>query len=245
MLPRQEADVGTEVEVWLHHDVRVCPLGFSFDNASVSGYRDLFAKEPKSLQKLVTGLIKKYHAHLSPAVWHEEALLCSTLSGEDMEAKQATEYLRCAVRTLDQQSFRYPDELRAWFLRLADRQHRQMWEQHEVLAVAWAKINCEDGREDGKEGRLDLPPGIDINQIAWVLRGKESLCHWVLLRRADAFILLSDAAISEQADQDWSDLGSPVGKLTTAYPLLQVMEVTRDDKINSNYTIDLKGKKAG
>jgi len=241
LLPRQEADVGTEAEVWLHHDLRVCPLGFSFDKASISGYRDLFAKEPKPLQKLVTELIKKYHAHLSPAVRYEEALLCSTLSGEDMEAKQAGDYLRCAVRTLDldQQSFSYQAELRTWLSRLSDRQHRQMWEQHEVLAVAWAIIN----RDEWKEGRLDLPPGLDINQVVWVLSREEALCHWVLLRKADTFILLSDAAISEQAAQDWSDLGSPVGKLTTAHPLLQVMEVT-DNKINCNYTIDLKGKKA-
>jgi formylglycine-generating enzyme required for sulfatase activity len=185
----------------------------------------------------VCALIKRYHIHLSPFICREEGLLSQTMRGMPAEEGEAIKFMHRVVKTLDQRNFPYQTELRKWFLRLSDRQHGQMWEKHEALAVAWAKIN----QEAWKEGSLTLPAGLDMNRVAWIFTGKDRPCQWTLRRKEDAFILMKDTSIDTQSAEGWLDQGSLVGTFTIGNHCIQIKE-SDDDRISNNYMIDLHSR---
>jgi formylglycine-generating enzyme required for sulfatase activity len=216
MLPCDCADVGTEAEVWNHTDTLTTPIAFAFVSETLPAHRDAFRKEKESLQREVLTCIRQYHAHLSPSVIHEEELLADNLVSTGAEAARG--HMQSVARTLSSQNFLYQEPLMAWLRRLFGRQHPEMWQQYEELATAWAIVN----KDDWEKGHINLPHGLDMAKVAWILSTPGTIRSYLIRRRGHGFVVSGEPPTPSGTASEWADSGSPVARLSSAASYLEI-----------------------
>jgi formylglycine-generating enzyme required for sulfatase activity len=234
MMPRWQADVGTEADAWAHKNVHPSPIAFAFDKNTNAHYRDLFRNNPGTLKECVLACIKKHHAHLSPAVQAEENLVGTTLMEKDTETSWGNQFMKRVVKTQYNKHFNRQENLGNWLNRLSTRMHRRVWEKDSVLTAAWLIRN----REAWEKGRMPLPTGIDIRKAAWVLGRRQESNEWVLHRKGEIFSLDRDGWIPGETADGWSDRGSPVAILIMGHPWMMVG--IRGKGAEENYAVNVE-----
>ncbi|MGE5341989.1 MAG: formylglycine-generating enzyme family protein [Candidatus Omnitrophota bacterium] len=238
LLPKEEADAGTEAGVWNHPDTVTCPLGFTLNKDKIEDYRNEFRKlNDRSLRKKAIEIIEQYHRHLSEAVRSEEKYNCSNLT--DAETKEAELFMKRFIKTLDDGSFDNREGMTHWFHRFTGRQHREMWQQQEEVLAAWAAVN----RESYQKGEIPLPPGVEnIDKISWVLERHPEPVDWLWSRKGSHFVIEEFRANRNQWDNNWVDWGSPMANLMTRNIVLTVN--IEDEQSHAVKTIALQKGKA-
>jgi formylglycine-generating enzyme required for sulfatase activity len=218
MLPYGVADVGTEAAVWNHENIHASPIAFALDTESIEYYRELFKDHKDVLKERAVAGIKKYHAHLSPAVRAVEDMIAVVLLGKDMETGWGHRFMKQVVKTQYDRTFAQQEGMGRWVDRTAGQVHPAVWEKDDVLTAAWLIRH----REDWEKGKLLPPPGMDIWKAAWVLGRKQEPQEWVLRRKGGVFFLDLGAWLPGETADGWSDQGSPVIMLTMGYPWLKI-----------------------
>ena len=218
MLPYGVADVSTEAAVWGHENIHVSPIAFAFDTESIEYYRELFRDHNDVLKERVAACVKKYHAHLSPAVRAVEDMIAAVLLGNDIESSLGYRFMKQVVKTQYDRTFARQEGMGRWVDRTANQVHPGVWEKDDVLTAAWLIRH----REDWEKGRLQPPPGMDIWKAAWVLGRKQEPVEWILRRKGGVFFLDLGAWLASEKADGWSDQGSPVVMLTMGYPWLKI-----------------------
>ncbi len=213
LLPAREADVGSEAWAWNHEDVHATPLAFYYDKDAIPGYRAAFKQQERGLRGDVGALILAHHRHLAPTIGIEEKQLLANLNGtiddqarRDMERMAAT--LRRGEGTL-------VDAGRAWVQRWTPRQHKAMWNSDPVAAV-WVAANLSRLREK----TTDLPEGLDLSRVAWLLGEGRTVRSYALRQRGQAlcFEPAGEAAVEGELDAP----GSLMAEVRAAVPTVQV-----------------------
>ncbi len=227
LLPRREADAAVEAAAWKHEHMRASPIAMAFHGDSIEYYRDLFQKHPRMLQERVISCIKEYHGHLSPAVRGEEDLIAAAVLHEpepgvpvadEKMGNEGTRFIERFVRTQLESAQPGREGRGRWLMRLSERMHREVWKHNDALTAAWVLEKL----EQLKQGRLAVPPGMDIQKAAWVWGRKWEPRRWVLRRRGDVFVPDCEGWMSEAGPEGRMDRGSPVAGLTLGSPLLNV-----------------------
>ncbi|HRF45523.1 MAG TPA: formylglycine-generating enzyme family protein [Candidatus Competibacteraceae bacterium] len=223
LLSATVADVGSEAAVWNHPDVHATPLAFYYDREVITRYRNGFkAVQDADLRQKVAALIQAYHMHLSPAIGYEERLLLAELNKVgDPAAQQFSERI---VKTLHTQEGTFAESLRAWFGRLAPRQHPAMW-QNDALAAAWATVFLRQLQEDRAP-----PPGLDLNRISWLLGRGQTRRRYTLRQRGPALFVETDVSTSDDSTLDTP--GSPLGEIDAAAPWMQLQRSRADSALS-------------
>ncbi|MEW6220412.1 MAG: formylglycine-generating enzyme family protein [Thermodesulfobacteriota bacterium] len=213
LLPQGQADVGSEAEAWLHPHVLSCLLGFFFADGTQKRWREDFRKQPARLRQAAGQLIRAHHAHLPPVVRHEEELLLGNLAGENAPGEAAQAFVARTVKTLEAEP---RPEIKDFVRRQAGRQHASMWRFCEPLAALWILAN----KEELQASRVELPPGLDLARVAWVLDQPAPPRDCRLWQQGPALVLTVDPELPAFGPSGAVATGSLVGSLT-ARRLLQ------------------------
>ncbi|MDJ0842488.1 MAG: formylglycine-generating enzyme family protein [Acidobacteriota bacterium] len=176
LLPQGRVTVNGEAMAWRHAHTAANPLACSIRPAWVPHYRAAFAKLDPRLQAAAANLIETWHQRLPPSTRAMETVVSRNLRGLPM----ADAYIARVVRTLMSRSGRTAN-LELWFDRMADRQHRQMWDDPGMVA-AWALACLHRGRE--------VPEGLDLLRAPWALQLGERETTWALVREGRRLRLL-------------------------------------------------------
>ncbi len=212
-----QVDVGSEATAWNHAQVHATPLVFYYDHEAIAHYRAAFAAQPEGLRRQVAHLLLAHHAHLSPAIGSEEALLLAE-SVPVSAAGQAQEFLARLAQTLWQQDGAFAASAQDWCQRLGRRQreHEQLWRRYDALCAVWAMAN----RAALRAGiPLTLPQGFDVARVSWVLASDPRPRQYVLRQRGH---LLYVEAADPTPEAGREVPGSPLARLSAAAPYVQV-----------------------
>jgi formylglycine-generating enzyme required for sulfatase activity len=215
LMPHRMADVGTEAAAWNHHDVFACPEGFTFHPETVNNYRHLFKdnKDIRELRARVSGLVKRFHDHLSEAIQAEEELLANTLLKTDETDKEEPgghRFMKRVVKTLFNEGFIFREGLGNWMNRVGLRMHPEAWDRYQAVAAAWLLNHL----QEFKQGRLIVPQGMDIGKAAWVLGRDVEPKEFLLRRKGNVFI--ADRGRDDSSADEWLDRGCPLVTLNSA-----------------------------
>lgn len=221
LLPIGECDVGSEAAAWNHPRVHPTPLAFYYDREAIADYRRAFQQQDAALRQQIAELIAAHHAHLSPAIGHEERLLLANL--ENACDLQAQRFMERIVRTLYDRNDAIADSAQAWVGRLTPRQHEAMW-QDEALAAAWGAAHLTQLRA----GTITPPPGLDLSRISWLL-GQDRTLNYTLRQRGPALYLEADAPAALAPELDAP--GSPVAELSAIAPHVQLQRLESDGAV--------------
>jgi formylglycine-generating enzyme required for sulfatase activity len=99
LLAREDADVGTEVDAWMHEDMGgMCADATVLRPDRAQARRERFAAATPELRARVAGLLRTWHWHRGrgPELWHSEALLLAANGrtiGDDAALDQAQEFM--------------------------------------------------------------------------------------------------------------------------------------------------------
>ncbi len=183
LLPAGEADVGSEAALWRHPDMRDNGTSLVLRPERQEAYRDALKVEDAALRDQAVALQRAHHRGLSPAIGHEEELIRAQSQAEQ-PAAETLEFFWNATKTLRDQPERYAYQphLKAWILRVSERQHREAWRwpAAEPLAAALARVLLE---YYGDSTDIPFPAGFDVNQILWALPQTSEPLEYRLVQR--------------------------------------------------------------
>jgi formylglycine-generating enzyme required for sulfatase activity len=136
-------DSGIEAAVWLHDNLERHSFAGYFKSEIIETHREQFRalrNNNPALAERIVAVLRHYHAHLFPTLYHEEMLVLSDLIGEqmsvpyDQQIKQATKHFRQLTKALDKKT--PMDErhagstgLPAFLWHYARRQHQAIFDQ--------------------------------------------------------------------------------------------------------------------
>jgi formylglycine-generating enzyme required for sulfatase activity len=206
------ADVGSEAAAWQHPHVHVTPLAAYYEPEEVAGYRQAFAQLDATLRQEVAGVLRRYHAHLSPVIRHEEQRLLEA-SGSVLPSRDTAMFLARLVHNLRTLDGALAPAARAWVDRMTRRQYAAVW-QSERLVALWVAAHLEQLKAGDA---LTVPEGLDPDKAAWLLRGMYVPQHYTLRQRG------LQLCIEIEAPASVLDVpGSLLGRLSTARPFVRV-----------------------
>ena len=194
LLPADEVDAGCEAEFWLHPDVHVSPLACAIrDEEEILGrHRNAFGQQAKHLQRQVILLLRLHHAHLFPAIRHEETLIWASLVAPDLRAEfrkeihEAEQFMFKMARML----YDEPDALgQAYGLRHQDRSHTRLRSLHLYYSMVETVVN-----RDNIENGIPLRAGIDRGELQRSLSvNSQQFRYCTLYQRGNELILAEQA----------------------------------------------------
>ncbi|MCI0734633.1 MAG: formylglycine-generating enzyme family protein [Methylococcaceae bacterium] len=206
-----QADAGSEAGFWNHADILPNPVACSYANRdSIADYRKAFQAQPKALQNQVIRTIAKYHAGLPEEIRNEEQRIAAALFGK--RAPEQEKLMRSFLKSY----FEDPDnaDYRAWVLRMAERQHGDIWQNSEALTAIWVKAHEQDLKSGQK---LEIPEGLDVSSASWVLAGSQKKRRFRIDQAGQAL------GLRAEEDSDPPAAGSPVGTIESLSGMLQVV----------------------
>jgi formylglycine-generating enzyme required for sulfatase activity len=100
LLPASEADAGTESDVWMHEDAEGShTVALSVRPEALRRRRLEALVEPEALRARVLAALRRWRSHLTPEIWHEEALgLVASGQGALVSAEEHEALLRFSRR---------------------------------------------------------------------------------------------------------------------------------------------------
>jgi formylglycine-generating enzyme required for sulfatase activity len=213
LLPAGEADAGDEADAWNHADVHATPAAFYFDRAAIARHRARFRDDP--LRERAAELILRHHAHLSPAIVHEESLILAELTGAPAPP-QAQAFVERLAKTQLDGAPGLIQEAAAWTRRMGFRQHAGMWSD-ERLAALWLSAHLDEWR---REGKLALPDGLSLERLGWLLAPSAQTRSHVLRQRGEW--LRFDADTPPELETGANAPGSPLAEIQAAAPWVAI-----------------------
>ncbi|MGH8550416.1 MAG: formylglycine-generating enzyme family protein [Methylococcales bacterium] len=206
LLGPDRANAGGEAGFWNHADILSNPIACSYASLdAVTRYRNTFRLQPRALQEQVIRTIAEYHAGLPEEIQNEEKRIARSLLGENFLEQETL------MQRFSKSYFKDPDHAgyRSWVLRMAERQHRDIWENSEALSAIWVKAH----EKELKSGRkLEIPEGLDLSSASWVLAGSRKQQTYTVDQVGQSLTLRRE-----------SGAGSPVGKMDSSTGMFQVV----------------------
>ena len=210
LLPADQADAGCEADVWSHADVhyseRVCAI--RDDEERLIDHRKLFKTQPDHLKRQVLLLLRRHHAHLFPAIRHEETLIWASLVGDELreefkdEIDEAEKFMRKTTRMLyDRRDD--PDRLQhGYSVRHLDRSDPELRGEnlyYSVMAAEAYRYSLDTG--------IPIQAGIDREELRRTLSGdSKRLRQCTLYQRGHELILAEEGAADIRAGSRYADV---------------------------------------
>ena len=197
LLPSWVADVGSEAAAWNHPKVHSTPLAFYYDGKAIEQYRRLAREaEYAGLRDSIAALIVAHHAHLSPAIGHEEQLLIQNLWGNAPEPGVAQEFIERIVKTLHGQDSALAEGMADWVQRSSRRLHAGML-ANDALVAAKAMVYLRQRREDRE---TPFPDDIELAQVSWLLSQEQAPRRYALRQRGQGLCLEEEVSAGPELD---------------------------------------------
>jgi hypothetical protein len=191
LLPADGFDTGCEAEFWQHPDVQVSPIACSILPEVIEKYRAEFRHQSAELQRQVIGLIRQHHAHLFPAVRHEETLIWANLVSHELanefrtDIEQAETFMRKMARMLYQQREKPDASRQAYGMRHLDRSHTELRSQNLYYSVVEGVVN-----RDKLDSGVLVRAGIDRDELRRTLSsGSQQIRHCTLYQHGHELII--------------------------------------------------------
>jgi formylglycine-generating enzyme required for sulfatase activity len=186
-LPQKNFDAGVEAAVWNHPDVIPGPGGCFIHPDQMEKYQQKFSENSKGHKELAIGLTALCHAHLSPAIKHEEALIAAALTGKKPPL-ETIKFFQKFYRTVDDNPYRAKME-KSWFNRLSARLEGMVWQENsEHLTPVWMKIYGPDWENQKKQ----LPKGADPAHALWHLSPKKKALTLHIYQKGRELIIFDE-----------------------------------------------------
>jgi len=232
LFPIREVDVATEALVWNHPDVITSHTAFCIKKEAIEKYRTQFKQAaPDEIREKALALIKKYHINHFKGIRLEEECIKRVLRGEDLKG-EGRRYIQQIVKTLYDEDYKYSEGLKAYVERMFSRTHPEM-RREDAIQAAWAKINL----KALKEGKIQVPEGIDLGNIAWVISKPSEPVNWQISQKGQTLILLSKRGEATD-EQGFSVSDSNVAKIKLASTVVKLTEI--EDKSRQGYFLHLE-----
>jgi len=228
LLPPEQADSGCEAEFWLHPDVVVAPwVSCWLREQSLEAHRAAFRLQPPELQREVYKLLRLHHAHLFPAILHEETLAWADSASDELVAESREDiagsalFLHRYARLLHRRRMNPDSLVESYGRRHLARTGSRMRRCHRYLSVVFAVANQEALRSGESP---PIPEEFDRAEVhrALALPGEQP-CPRVLLQRGEELILV-------EADGAEATRGSFFAKLYLPGPRVRVAVSSPDEK---------------
>jgi formylglycine-generating enzyme required for sulfatase activity len=191
LLPADSFDAGCEAEFWQHPDVQVSPVACSIRPEAIEKYRAEFRHQSAELQWQIIELIRQHHAHLFPAVRHEEMLIWASLISHELanefrtDIEQAETFMRKMARMLYQQREKPDASRQAYGIRHLDRSHTDLRNQNLYYSVVEGVVN-----RDKLDSGVPVRAGIDRDELRRTLSsGSQQIRHCTLYQHGHELII--------------------------------------------------------
>ena len=181
------SDIGWEYAVWNHPGVIADPLACALRPGYRATARRAFDALPGSVRSALQDARRRGNRHLSPLVRMEEALIAAaaTEPGEGEGAEADARRLAATLHQGDREGLHQP--LAAYIAGLG-RRRPELLALHPGLALAWGLAHR--GRLLDKDPP-PLPPGLRLQQLAWLLVGAGAPRQVALGQVGDALSVFS------------------------------------------------------
>jgi len=227
LLPPGDLDIGCEAEVWMHPDTLSTPIAFAFKQSKIELYRKGFQQEHQLLQEKVLSTIKRFHQHLPASIAYEEKLTASNfMEQQDSEAEL---YFQKIYKSIEAGHREIP----SWLKRVGFRQHQAMWKHSEALSASWAKVY----QEALKNGPMELPPGFELDRVAWVLSAESSPRQVLLVQEGPRLTLIAKEAKDSLISDNGFEVTTPIAELSLHSPFTQLQ--SSDPKLGENFALPI------
>lgn len=213
LLPAGESDAGDEADAWNHANVHATLTAFYFGRAALASRRARFRDD--SLRARVADAILRHHAHLSPAVVHEERWILAEALGQPMPP-ETLEFVSRAAKTQLDSAPGLRAEFAAWTRRMGGRQHAELW-RDDRLAALWLSAHLDEWR---RAGALTLPEGLSLERVGWLLDPVSRARRYVLSQRGASLIFQTDAPPAAESGRNAP--GSPLTEIQAAAPWAEI-----------------------
>lgn len=204
-----DCDVGHEAAAWQHPHLHPTPLAAYFEPESMAVYRRAFTQLPAARRQAVAALLRAHHAHLSPAIAHEEQRRLEA-SGSAPPSEETAEFLARMLHNVRTPEDPLHASGRAWVQRLARRQEAEAW-QDERLVALWVAAHLPIDQD------LLPPEGLDPNKADWLLR-RASISQRYTLRQRGTEVYIETVPPPQILDVP----GSLLGHIHTARTFVRV-----------------------
>ncbi|MGR9108789.1 MAG: formylglycine-generating enzyme family protein, partial [Gammaproteobacteria bacterium] len=200
------------------------PVACTYANLeAIEKYRKAFQQLPRPLQEQVVAAVAAFHVFLPEEIQNEEKRIGAILLGHPLgeHEKLMQRFLKSFFENPENEAYL------AWFLRVASRQHVDVWRQSEVLTAIWVKAHEKELRSRRK---LEIPEGIELSKASWVLVGDKEPRKYALEQLGQALVIRSEKDSEGQ-------VGSPIASLESTSGFVQV-EIASGEAEKENYGFD-------
>ncbi len=181
-------DVGSEAGVWSHKKVQTNPLALRLIPGSFEHYKKMFYLPMLyKISSELVALITKYHSHLSPVILHEELLNFINYGIiTNQKAENSKLFMQRLIKTCFTDSSNLSEDIICYALGMRNRFNFDMQNilDERIILYMAAHAICID-----KVKKIDMPSGIDMEQLQWLFGVTKARRHFYLLQKGDVMWL--------------------------------------------------------
>ena len=223
LLPADRSDIGVEMSVWNSEKVSTGPAHCELKTGHIKEYRGRFKQEKRELGEKAMSAIMEYHRCLPWPVRANEGRTAWYL-GFDAGGAGHNEFVAKMQKTMDEDAYPGKSGMAAFINRSLPRMCIEMVGGDPELAVCWAKAN----KDAFRKGRIEeIPCGINIKDVGWILSEELPPEKWVLLQEdGETFILKKRAFFWEELRNPDQTIvqapGSPIAEFTLSRRIITI-----------------------
>lgn len=180
LLPVDQADVGSEAQVWHHADVASNPIAMLLkpEGDIIQNLREGFRAMPDTgLKREILQTIERFHSFLPDVIGKEEGLIRRDLMQEALTPEDL-DLLGRYIQTREKlgKTDLFGEAVARWFTRWQSRLHDTM----RALPPIATALHYEKVVTEGQT-QVEVPPGVDGQDFAWMYEPVSAVSEWELL----------------------------------------------------------------
>ncbi len=243
LLTTAQADVGSEAMLWRHPQLLHKGSCLAPHPAHQEQWRDRAAREADPRKAEADALVRLWHAGLSVAIRAEEQMLRAHTHDSEADP-EAVAFMWRVAATLYRRppGYTHLPQLRAWVVRMAERQHQRhwRWEQGEAQAAALALARRQ---VTPSSDRLVFPQGFDTNRVLWALDPAQEPRRYQLRQRGQELLITTAGEAMEGAD-GFKMPGSHIADLQMYTHQLEWQQESPEGRLGPVHLVDIHHRRA-